>query len=343
MPNLNEHDLILFNESEFRGFENFLEVKYKFKILSTEYPDYISFTSRKAILNTDSGSFFLKEKPKYSSDEISLNRSFLFQEYSSLKLLKVPKIKLTEDGEYYIRWKEKFYFLTEYKRGRVFNGSLGDIASMLKALKDLQVVGDEFKNKNNIPSGVLDIVESYEVAKYTTLVEKFIQSKKDRIIYKRIIKCQNNLKKEYLKHKKINYLMAHSDYIVFNLVFDDKGVIAINDYDNAKVLPRIHDLAEFLVSSTLLNYVGSTTNLKLPVLLTPQSEKLKIILKEYKDLFSLSDDELKLLSTIAEIVWLWTLSLSILKGDYALSDLENALDLIEKHELSKTILKFADL
>lgn len=342
MPNLNEHDLILFKSKKFVGFEKFLESKYLFKILSTEYPPYISFTSKKAILYTNKGAFFLKEKPEYSTNELSLKKSFLFQQFAAKKLDIVPKIRMTDGGNYYINWKGKLYFLTDYRKGRVFNGSDDDVKSMLNALGNIQIAGNKFFRKKDLPRNVLDRIESYEVAKLTPLIKKYIDSKKESEIYKRIIDCLDSLKSEYLKIQNNEYIMSHSDFIVFNLIFDNKGVIALNDFDNAKVLPRFHDLAEFLVSSTMLNYVGSVTNLKLPVLLKPQMNKLNIILKTYLDDFRLTTDNFKLLAIIAEIVWLWTLCLSVLKGDYKILDLDEAVTYVEERKLSMEILNMVN-
>src|SRR5690606_1019752 len=157
----------------------FLEKNYQFRIISTEYPPYISFTSRKAILHTNVGSFFLKEKPEYSTDKLSLDKSVLFQLYASSRLDIVPKIRLTKNNDYFVIWKSKFYFLTEYKKGRVFSGSDKDVTSMLKALKRLQAVGKEFVNKKDVPPNVLEKVESYEVAKLAPLIKKYIKTKTD--------------------------------------------------------------------------------------------------------------------------------------------------------------------
>lgn len=342
MPNLNEHDLIFFKSSGFGGFKEFLEEKYGFKIFSTEYPPYISFTSKKAILHTNLGSFFLKEKPEYSTNKLSLEKSYRFQDFASSKLSIVPKIRLTEDKKCYVDWKGRLYFLADYKKGRVFNGTINDVKSMLVALRKLQKVGEDFIKNKGVPIGVLKKIESYEVAELTPLIVKFVQSKKESIIYGRIIKCLSGLRDEYINQPKINYIMAHSDFIVFNLVFYDSRVVAINDFDNAKVLPKCHDLAEFLVSATLLNYIGAVTNMKLPVLLEPQKDKFELILQTYKVDFSLSINDFRLLASVAEIVWLWTLCLSVLKGDYKISDLNDAVDCVEKRKLSMLVLKFAE-
>ena len=145
------------------------------------------------------------------------------------------------------------------------------------------------------------------------------------------------LKKEYKSLPNNDYIMSHSDFTIFNLIFKDGNVIAINDFDNSKRLPRMHDLAEFLISSTLLNYIGPMTNMKLPVIVKPDKEKFEIIIKSYMREFHLSNTDCILLGTIAEIVWLWTLCLAILKEDYAISDLTNAVQALEKRRLSNLI------
>ncbi len=337
MPNLNDHDLIFFKSLEFEGFQEFLEQSYKFHVISYEFPPYISFTSRKAILHTDKGIFFLKEKPKYSTDQLSLKRSALFQEYASSKLKIVPKIRLTMENDYYIKWKDKLYFLTDYKDGRVFNGSDEDVSSMLAALKKLQKTGKEFMQDFELVQDILQAVESYDVARLVPLVKASIRSNTESKIYNRIIACFENLKIKYLAVPKNEYIMSHSDFILFNLLLHENGVIAINDFDNAKTLPILHDLAEFLVSASMLNYIGSVTNMKLPVFLEPQESKFRLIIKSYIRDFHLTNDDFVLLGIIAEIVWLWTLCLSVLKGDYKILDLEIAVKNIEKAKLSQSI------
>lgn len=333
MPNLNEYDLIFLRHKRFLGFKKCLENNYQFRITSTEYPPYISFTSRKTILHTDRGSFFLKEKPEYSSDKLSLDKSTSFQSYASSRLDTVPKIRVTKNDKYFVTWKKRLYFLTDYKNGRVFNGSDEDINLMLNALNQLQKIGEEFVTKNDMRSPILKRIESYQVAKLAPSIKKYVSSKEDSLIYKRIIRCLKVLEDEYNSLPKNEYIMSHSDFTIFNLIFKNNKVIAINDFDNAKRLPKPHDLAEFLVSATMLNYIGSMTNMKLPVLLKPQKSKFELIIKSYIKDFSLLKEDFILLGTIAEIVWLWTLCLAVLKGDYKISDLAGAVKKIEKRKL----------
>lgn len=337
MANLNKHDVLFLKSEKFKGLADLIYKSYDLKISFTEFPSYISFTSRKAIIHTNKGIFFLKEKPRYSDDKLSREKSASFQIYASSKLNIVPKILNTTNGQNYIVWKKRYFFLTEYKEGRTYNGSGSDVESMLVALRKLNNCGRKFVNEKNVSRDIVKKIESFEVASLVALIEKYIKSDSERRIYQRILEVFENLKSEYLEIPKSEYLMSHSDFIVFNLIFKNDEVIAINDFDNAKCLPNIHDLAEFLVSATLLNYNGSVTNMKLPVLLKPDVSKFDIILESYMKDFTLNKSDFKLLSIVTEIVWAWTLCLSVLKEDYTISDLNPVVGLLEKKYLSNLI------
>ncbi|HEX6977429.1 MAG TPA: phosphotransferase [Patescibacteria group bacterium] len=337
MANLNKHDVLFLSSNKYKSLAVLIEKSYDLKIDSVEFPSFISFTSRKAIIHTNKGIFFLKEKPQYSDDKLSREKSASFQKYASTKLDIVPKILTTVSGQDYILWKKRYFFLTEYKEGRTYNGSDSDVKAMLIALQKLNNCGKDFVSEKDISQNIIKKIESYEVASLVPLIEKYIKSDSEKETYQRILKLFEKLKSEYLEIPKSEYLMSHSDFIVFNLIFKNDKVLAINDFDNAKCLPKIHDLAEFLVSATLLNYNGSVTNMKLPVLLNPDKSKFQIITKSYANDFSLNKSDFKLLAVVAEIVWAWTLCLSILKEDYTISDLSPVISLLEKNYLSGLI------
>ena len=134
--------------------------------------------------------------------------------------------------------------------------------------------------------------------------------------------------------------MSHSDFIIFNLILDKSGVVAINDFDNVKVLPRIHDMAEFLVSASLLNYNAPLTNLKFPVQAVPNLSTFNYIMNHYVQKYDLSSAEIDLLGSVAEIVWLWTLALAVFKDDYSISDLKPALSSLRSRKVKKIIQAF---
>lgn len=341
MANLNPHDIVFLNSSEFKGFEEKIEHEYGLKILSTTLPEIVSFTSKKLILYTSSGNFFLKEKPEYCSDELSLRRAAHFQEYASSQLDTVPQILMTKGKDFYIQWNRKHYFLAEYRKGRHYNGSQKDLTAMINALATFQRCGTAYHIEyQNLRPEEHSLFESLDVARGIPDVKAKIETEDDRKVFEDILLLFDNFRTEYIDIPKGEYVMAHSDFILFNLILNEVGVVAINDFDNAKVLPRVHDMAEFLVSATLLNYVAPLTNLKLPISFEPEKESFRYILSKFKSDFMLTQNEVNLLGTIAEIIWLWTLVLAVFKGDYCISDLSPAVTTLRRRQVKNLIYNF---
>lgn len=339
MPNLNEHDILFLGSTENKEFSFFLEKEYDFKILSYDFAPFVSFTSRKAVLNTNKGIFFLKEKPEYCSERCIRDQAAEFQNFVHSSLDIVPKVFRTIRSEYYVCWLGRYFFLTEFKRGRIYNGSEKDLASALDSLRKFKLAAKGY-NTDRQPS---ENRESYEAVNFLDYVKERIRTDKDERLFQRAENILRSLKKQYSDLRKENYVMNHGDFALFNLLFDADGVVAINDFDNISYYPRVHDLAEFLVSATLINYIAPVTNLKLPVLIKPDKRVLNTILKHYLRNFDLSASEKSLLPIVAEIIWLEILLLAIVKEDYTFVDIEPALRQMEDRRLSLEMLKVMNM
>lgn len=326
MANLNKNDLLFLGSSEFSNFPEKLEKEYGFKILNYDLPPYISFTSRKIILKTNKGDFFLKEKPEYCSSKLKRETAADFQSFLSSKLEIVPSILKTINNDLYVEWNGRYFFLTEYKKGRVFNGSEEDLIQILNALKEFQLTARDFES-NIKNSQSYDLLIPFQIIKNLgrTDTEKRFLAIAENIL--------NKLKQEYLDIGNDKYTMSHGDFSLFNIIFSESSVIAINDFDNSQKLPRIQDMAEFLVSATITNYLAPLTNLKNPVFLKPESGKFNLIVNYYLKNFDLTNKEKELLPILAELVWLDILLLSVLKGDHSFSEIYEALKIIEKGDL----------
>ena len=337
MANLNDTDLLIIDNAKSVSLKKTLELMYGFKIIKTHNPSYISLTSRKATLETNMGKFFLKEKPLYCSDTLSMQRSSFFQDFCSKKIHFIPKIIRTKDNNFYFEFENRKYFLQEYINGRLFNGSKKDISRMLDIINELNIAGKKFLDHTNLPKDTTKKFNSFEIATLIPTLDKFIKNEKDRFTFNKIQTTFDNLKNEYNLAGNSSFVMAHSDCILFNFIFSGDKTYLI-DFDNTKVLPRIHDIAEFFVSATSLNYITDINNLKRPVLTKPNKIFLKIILSFYKKKFNFTKKEILLFPIIVDVVWLWTLCLSILKEDYRLEDIERILEIInDKTNREETI------
>jgi thiamine kinase-like enzyme len=330
MANLNKSDLLAAEKSNFNDLEKLIESAYNLKILKTYYPNSVSFTSRKAVLETNKGKMFLKEKPFYCSDEISLQRSALFQNYCSKENI-CPEIIKGVSGEFYFNFENRKFFLSKHIDGRHFNGSKQDIEKMLKIVSKLNIAGKNFLNQEGLPDFILEKYDSYQIATLIPELTKYIKNSKDKNVFEKVQKTFESLKNEYMLVGNKEYVMSHSDCILFNFIFTENSAYII-DFDNAKVLPRIHDFAEFFISGTILNYLAAITNLKKPVLLTYNKEFSNTILNFYKKNLNFSQTDILLFPIIADIVWIWTLCLSVLKEDYSIEDLGRAVEIIDDKE-----------
>jgi thiamine kinase-like enzyme len=338
MANLNETDLLVTNITKFQNLKMVLESLYSFKIQKTHYPSSISLTSKKAILETNKGKFFLKEKPQYCSEDILIQKSSLFQDFCSQNTAHVPKIIKTVEGNYYFEFENRKFFLSEYIDGKPFSGSKDDVKKMLDVLYSLNMVGEKFLMNKSLPKGISRRFESYEIATLIPFLVKYAKTDEDKSIFHNIEEVLALLQAEYSSIGNNDYIMAHSDCILFNYIFTKDQTYLI-DFDNAKVLPRIHDLAEFFVSATMLNYLAEITNLKKPVFIKPDKHFQDMVLDYYRNNFKLSVKEKLLFPIIVDIVWLWTLCLSVLKDDYALIDLKDVLEKIKNKSNRKEITK----
>jgi thiamine kinase-like enzyme len=212
---------------------------------------------------------------------------------------------------------------------------------MIDALNVFQKIGTDYLDTyKDFRQEELARYESPDVASSIIDVKKKVKTENDNLIFQEIVSLYEDLCSEYATFAKEKYTMAHSDFILFNLILDESGVAAINDFDNVKVLPRIHDMAEFLVSATLLNYIAPTTNLKLPIQVNPEKVLLAYILERYVSDFKLSNIEKQLLGTITEIIWLWSLVLAVFKDDYSLSELKPVINTLNKRGVKNLIDRF---
>lgn len=338
MPNLNEHDILFLGSTENEKFSAFLEQEYDFRIHSYDFPPFVSFTSRKAVLNTSRGIFFLKEKPEYCSEEQTRNRAAEFQNYIHASTQIAPEVFSTVSGSYYTYWEGRYFFLTEFKEGRIYNGSEKDLVCALNSLKEFRRAAQAYDAASS-PTGHR---ESFSAISFLPYVKEHVKSREDEEVFARVKLLLNSLTDSYLALHHENYEMCHGDFSLFNLLFDTSGVVAINDFDNIDRYPRIHDLAEFLVSATLINYIAPITNLKLPVLTKPSRRPFLRILDYYSRNFNLSASEKDLLPVVAEIVWLEILLLAVAKGDYTFLDIDAALKQIESRYLRLEVSRILD-
>ncbi len=334
MANLNTHDIINMKSDYGKKLTAAVESAYDLKITSyTPIPE-ISLTSKKALISTSKGMLFLKEKPFYSKEPDSLFRSSSFQDYCSRNSDKFVNIIKTKDSSHYLEFQGSIYFLTPFVDAKSFTGENEELFKMLETITVLRSLGKNYLKENHDQERLLPKNKSYEIILPMVLFQPMINTSEEEKVFVDLKNALKVLTQEFDSFNNVEYVMAHSDCILFNFqILNEKAIL--HDFDNAKVLPSAHDIAEFFVSSCLLNYKGSITNLKLPIFLSCHKHTSNILAN--KILKILRKDEIPLFIVCVEIIWIWSLMLSVLKEDYKMSDLAPAIENIFERKLHKEL------
>lgn len=322
MPNLNTTDILNFNAKEFLSKRVIICQNYNYKkIKKIEFPEALSFTSKKIIIKDENNKMiFLKVKPAYCSDEASLEKSAYLQNFLAERLHFIPPIIKTIDRLDYLKINNEIFFVTKYIPGDYFNGSDCDVkaagAALGKMHKISKKIKKEFKQKLSIEisSFFMDLaidhlkknnfLSSYQ--NDVSLLTSFLNKAETRL---------NKLSKRY-------FLLAHGDYNPFNLIYDfnKRSVIAINDFDNVEYLPRIHDLAEGLLTFCYIHYKGNSSSYQ-DFLGSYCPTKANIFLNSYLQYVKLSQVEIGLLNLFVKIIWIELICLGIIRDDYSFDKL----------------------
>ena len=319
---LNSSDLLLLGAN--RSLRGIMVEEYGIgNNFSWEFPTAFSTTSRKVIVDDGDHKYFIKEKPSYSCTPYKLGISARFQEFLSEETSFVPRIINTKSGSPYLQIGDAYFFTTDFKEGRMFNGSLQDVKAAGVALGIMHNHSQKFEfpglQKRNATEDVLpfiDIAEGLKGADHYRWKEEAILALRTTVD-----KYGGQLDQD------VPYVVNHGDYAPFNLVYDETGVTALNDFDNVEYRTRVRDLAGAIVSfCDGLSYAGATSTLRRPIATSFDPEKARIFVKGYLEAAPpLSDEEKADLVGEINVRWSKIMALGIMRGDFNYHDVLEAL------------------
>lgn len=320
---LNSSDLLLLSPNEF--LKRVMGEEYGIgNNFSSEFPSAFSTTSRKVIVDDGKHKYFIKEKPRYSCNPYNLSLSGQFQQFLSDRTDFVPRIISTKSGNPYLQIGETHFLTTEFKEGRIFNGSTQDAENAGTTLGKIHFFSQGFDfpdlRKRYAEEDALQFINMADQLKGT----QDDQWKQEAVLALKAIvgKYSGQLDRD------VPYLVNHADYAPFNLVYDKNGaVVAVNDFDNVDYRPRIRDIAGAVISfCDGLSYAGTTSTLRKPISTSLSLEKAKAFIKGYTTNSPvLSQEEKAELVGEMSIRWAKIMSLGIVRGDFSYHDVLQAL------------------
>lgn len=281
---------------------------------SWEFPSVFTTTSRKVIVDDGTNRYFIKEKPAYTCTPYKLALSAQFQEFLSDHTSFVPKITKTKSGYSYLQIGRSYFLVTEFKEGRIFNGTLEDVASAGETLGTIHFLSQDFDFQGlQKKSAVGDTLEFIEMADH-------LQGAQNDEWREEAINALREIVGQYGEQvdRGVPYIVNHADYAPFNLVYGKNGVVAVNDFDNVDYRPRIRDLAGALISfCDGISYAGATSSLRKPIATRFDLKKAQAFIKGYlSNAPSLSDNEKSQLVGEMSIRWAKIMALGIVRGDF---------------------------
>lgn len=297
-----------------------------------------STTSKKVIVNDGVHHYFIKEKPRYCCTPYSLALAAEFQAFMARRSDFVPHIVSTSSGEPYLRLGETYFLTTEYKKGRMFNGTTKDVQGAGEALGRMHSLSQEFnfpEPQNLQASG--DAIQFIDLASQLPGTENDAWKNRAISSLRAIVdKYKDQLDKD------VPYIVNHGDYAPFNLVYDrDGNVVAVNDFDNVNFRPRTRDLAGAILSfCDGLSYAGATSTLRRPIATTLNLEKTATFIDGYKaNSTPLSEKEKSDLVGEMCIRWTKIMALGLVRGDFNYEDVFNSLSFMDfiEEEIPKLI------
>lgn len=332
---LNSSDLFVQNISDRIVLEHVASQFGIGKITNITSPLHHTTTSKKAIVETANGRYFIKEKAAYAADEVSLNLSGEFQIFLSGHLSKcVPKLMRRHNGATYAESGSRRYVAMPEVRGQAFVGRPGQVYSAGCVLAQIHNLSTKFSAEN------AKLIPPYRTSQDEA--RTFIAMASDSSDAKgsldphreKALDLLGRIAHEYSTDydRFVPKIVAHGDFAPSNLLFKGDAVAAVLDFDNVAYHARIRDLGEAIISFCGgMNYLGATSNLRAPISTAISLSLVERFLAGYTENIqvSLSHSEKNYLHSEIVFSWVEHMSLGIIRGDFGFRSILEAEAFVE--------------
>lgn len=259
-----------------------------------EYPRG-SRKAPKLLIVSEQGKYLLKRRARGKDDPYKVAFAHALQLYLANKQFPLPHLVGTrKDNNSMLQWRNSVYELFEYIPGQAYPQTLestfdsGRVLSLYhKLLGDFksqwQPSGGSYHMAPSVESGLKSIPASLQgggdadVMKVITFLHESYRHAADT--------CEQLGMESWPKQ------IVHADWHPGNMLFRDNRVVAVIDYDSARVLPRIVDIANGALQFSIIG--GDEDVSKWPEYL--DETRFKRFLRGYDEVNLLSEAEIKTL------------------------------------------------
>lgn len=192
--------------------------------VNTSY--YIKTNKKEALLRV--------YRPKFSKEEINLEHKLI----KKLKQIKqVPKLYENKQGLTLTEYKEHKISIFEYKKGEKIeanNINTSQLKNLAKLTANMHKVLEGFKPKEAIDK---EAITKESVKHHLNKIKNLPKTKKEYVL---------NVLSDIKYPKNLSKRIVHADMHLGNMVFDEKQVTGLFDFDDCFYGPKLMDIASII-------------------------------------------------------------------------------------------------
>jgi homoserine kinase type II len=257
-----------------------------------EYPRG-SRKAPKLLIVSEQGKYLLKRRARGKDDPYKVAFAHALQLYLANKQFPLPHLVGTrKDNNSMLQWRNSVYELFEYIPGQAYPQTLESTFDSGRVLSLYHKLLHDFKSQWQPSGGSYHMAPSVETG--LKAIPASIQSGGDSDVMKLITFLHESYMHaaETCEHLGMDHWpkqIVHADWHPGNMLFRDNRVVAVIDYDSARFLPRIIDIANGALQFSIIG--GDEDVSKWPEYL--DESRFKRFLRGYDEVNLLSEAEIK--------------------------------------------------
>lgn len=211
-----------------------------------------SHAAAKLVISTSKGSYLLKRRPKGEVDPYRVAFSHSLQSFLASRNFPLPHLIGTrEENISMLKWGNSIYEVFEFVTGQAYDGSIVATYEAGRTLGLYHQLVQEYRPQWDPPHGHYhDSTSVY--SSFKQLAEVLARAESTQGRKRELIDLLKRLRAAYMDASRAaNALglpewdtqIVHSDWHPGNMLFDQGHVVAVIDYDAARIQPRVMDVA----------------------------------------------------------------------------------------------------
>ena len=253
--------------------------------------------SRKApklLIVSEQGKFLLKRRARGKDDPFKVAFTHALQLYLASKQFPLPHLIGTrKENNSMLQWRNGVYELFEYIPGQTYPQTLESTFDSGRILALYHKLLEEFKSEWQPPSGSYHNAAAVDSG-LRAIAAGINESEENKEVHNLLSFLLSSYRKSAERVQSMGIdnwpkQIAHADWHPGNMLFRDNRVVAVIDYDSARLLPRVIDVANGALQFSIIG--GDDDVAKWPDYL--DDNRFKRFLRGYDEVMLLSQAEIR--------------------------------------------------